>query len=215
MDKHRKIITKHRNREQFWHTFSDLREDPVVLTLQQYPNHRVSNLYDHSSRVALCAYDLARRFRWKVDGEALAKGAMLHDFYLYHAAGKSGKEYRNHLFGHPATALENAREHFELTPKEENIIASHMWPLTIWSVPRSKEAFLVQLADKVCAFGEGALRHTQVKQERYQRLADLRSEAVLKKLIRMEIKEEKKADQRKLKEEKKNRRKRGGYISLT
>ena len=196
MDKQQKILAKHRNRERFWHTFSDLREDPVVMSLQQYPNHRISNLYDHSSRVALCAYDLARRFRWEIDGDALAKGAMLHDLYFYHAAGRSGKAYREHLFGHPAVALENAREHFELSPKEENIITSHMWPMTPLHVPRSKEAFLVQLADKVCAFGEGVLRRNQVRQERYQKKAQACSDAELQKLIRLEIKEEKRAERR-------------------
>ena len=219
MDKPQKIVAKHRSREQFWHTFSELREDPMILSLQQYPNHKVSNLYDHSSRVALCAYDLARRFRWEIDGKALAKGAMLHDFYFYHAALKKGKAYREHLFGHPAAALENAREYFELSPKEENIIASHMWPITFLSLPLSKEAFLVQLADKVCAFGEGVLQHTAVRQEHYERLAQLRSDAVLKKLIKIEIKEEKKAGKREQKSERQKLRMRPlhrqRYITLS
>ncbi|MCR5417885.1 MAG: HD domain-containing protein [Lachnospiraceae bacterium] len=187
-----KRYIKHKHREQFWNTFTELREDPMVRSLQKYPNHRVSNLYDHSSRVALCAYDLSHRFRWDVDGEALAKGAMLHDFYMYRAWGNRGIKYKDHLLGHPMVALENAREHFELTGKEENIITSHMWPLTPWQVPRSKEAFLVQLADKVCAFGEGVLRQTVVKQERYERMAERRNEKAVAAVVRSELRGDRK-----------------------
>ena len=162
---------KQNKRDQFWDTFMMMREDPVVLSLQKYPNHRVSNLYDHSSRVALCAYDLSRRFHIEVDGEALAKGAMLHDFYLYHAQSNHSITYREHLMEHPHVALENAKKHFDLTEKEENIITSHMWPLTPLQIPKSKEAFLIQLSDKICAFGEGVLKQTAVQQEKYEKRA--------------------------------------------
>ncbi len=76
-----------RDREKFWETFILLRENPIIQELKKYPNHNISNLYDHSSRVALCAYDMSRRLHIKVDGTSLAKGAMLHDFYLYQARG--------------------------------------------------------------------------------------------------------------------------------
>ncbi|MBO4337444.1 MAG: HD family phosphohydrolase [Lachnospiraceae bacterium] len=175
MKKTEKRLSKIHKREEFWPQLSAMMEDPVVMELKKYPNHRVSNLYDHSVRVALCAYDLSRRLHIKVDGSSMAKGAMLHDYYLYHAQTNKSISYREHLFGHPMCALTNAREHFELTPKEENIITSHMWPLTFFHVPRSKEAFLVQLSDKICAFGEGVLKSTHYRREHYERLAALRS----------------------------------------
>ncbi len=176
-----KRIKDHNRREEFWGTFLAMREDPEILKLQQYPNHRISNLYDHSSRVALCAYDLSRRFHIKVDGAALARGAMLHDYYLYHAQSYKKITYRPHLLGHPQTALSNAKEHFELTKKEENIIESHMWPMTPTRIPKSKEAFLVQLADKFCAFGEGVMKNTAVRQEKYEALAEKRAYRLLQK----------------------------------
>lgn len=152
-----------RNRENFWETFILLRENPTILELKKYPNHNISNLYDHSSRVALCAYDLSRRLRIKADGVSLAKGAMLHDFYLYKARGNKEIGVREHWFGHPVTALKNAEKEFQLTELEKNIITSHMWPLTFLHFPKSREAFLVGLADKICAFGEVFLKRNYVK----------------------------------------------------
>ena len=40
-----------------------------------------------------------------------------------------------------------------LTPMEENIIVSHMWPLAR-KMPRYREALVVNLADKLCATAE-------------------------------------------------------------
>lgn len=159
-----------RNTENFWETFISLRENPIIQELKKYPNHKISNLYDHSSRVALCAYDLSRRLHIRADGASLAKGAMLHDFYLYKARGNKEIGTRAHWFGHPVTALRNAEKEFRLTEREKNIITSHMWPLTFLHFPRSREALLVNLADKACAFGEGVLKRNYMRNaERYER----------------------------------------------
>lgn len=156
--------------ENFWETFIFLRENPVIQELRRYPNHKISNLYDHSSRVALCAYDLSRRMHIKVNGTSLAKGAMLHDFYLYQARGNKEIGIKEHWFGHPDTALRNAEKRFKLTELEKNIITSHMWPLTFLHIPRSREAFLVSLADKICAFGEMVLKRNHMRNAgRYER----------------------------------------------
>ena len=48
------------------------------------------------------------------------------------------------------TTLKNARALLDLSEKEENIIISHMWPLAK-TMPHSKEAVIVNLADKMCA----------------------------------------------------------------
>ena len=160
----------------FWETFISLREDPIIQELKKYPNHKISNLFDHSSRVALCAYDLSRRMHIKVDGTSLARGAMLHDFYLYQARGNKEIGTRAHWFGHPDTALQNAEKRFQLTELEKNIITSHMWPLTFRHIPRSREAFLVSLADKICACGEMILKRNYMKNaERYEREKQKRS----------------------------------------
>lgn len=157
---------ENKNQEQFWDTFMKMRDDPMVLELKKYSSHKISNLYDHSSRVALCAYHLAKKFHLNINEKSLAKGAMLHDFYLYQARGNKEVGTREHWFGHPMTALQNAEKKFHLTKKEKNIITSHMWPLTFWHFPKSREAFLVGLADKICAFGEMVLKRNHVRAAR-------------------------------------------------
>lgn len=155
-----------RDREGFWDVFSELRENPVILELKKYPNHKISNLFDHSSRVAICAYDLSRKLHIKTDGKSLAMGAMLHDFYLYRAWRHEKIGIREHWLGHPNTALKNAEKEFKLSELEKNIITSHMWPLTFRHFPKSREAVLICLADKICACGEMFLRRNYVRVQR-------------------------------------------------
>ena len=50
--------------------------------------------------------------------------------------------------------LINAEQEFDLNETERDIIRSHMWPLTLFHMPKSKEAALVCLADKICTLQE-------------------------------------------------------------
>ena len=61
-----------------------------------------------------------------MDYVTAARAGLLHDLYLYNARDR--RNYQGHqCFAHPKAALRNARALCgELTPKEENIILSHM-----------------------------------------------------------------------------------------
>ena len=80
------------------------------------------------------------------------RGALLHDYFLYdwHTPGAA---QGLHGLTHPKAALKNAREDFDLTATEEDIILHHMFPLTPCP-PASREGWLVCLADKYCALKE-------------------------------------------------------------
>lgn len=58
-----------------------------------------------------------------------------------------------HGFSHPRTALKNAGREYRLSPREQDIIKKHMWPLTIVP-PLCREAWIVTAADKYCSFLE-------------------------------------------------------------
>lgn len=61
--------------------------------------------------------------------------------------------YRLHGFTHPKRALINATADWNLSDRTQNIILRHMFPLTPVP-PACREAWLVCLADKVCALAE-------------------------------------------------------------
>ncbi|HOB37393.1 MAG: HD domain-containing protein [Clostridiales bacterium] len=115
-------------------------------------HHGRTTRLKHSLAVAFYSYAFFRLMRIKCDEAALVRGALLHDFFLYdwHVPDKS---HRWHGYTHPRTALENAKKHFNLTKKEEDIILKHMWPLT-WRLPRCREALIVCIADKICTVFE-------------------------------------------------------------
>lgn len=145
----------------FYRTVLMLSLNPMVRQMQQLSHHKVTNTYTHCLNVAEYSYLMARKFRINIDEQSLATGAMLHDFYLYNFREQDDMGGMDHLRHHPMYALANAKNYFGLNSKEENIIVSHMWPLTISKLPRSREAVLVCIADKVCAFKELALGHAR------------------------------------------------------
>ena len=105
---------------------------------------------DDSGRLLL----ILRNGRWdlpkgKVEpGETLLQGAMLHDYFLYDWHENHHDENGWHGFSHAETALRNAREDFDIDPQVAHIIHSHMWPLNITRIPRTREAWIVCIADK-------------------------------------------------------------------
>ena len=130
----------------------DILESEDFLRERTYLSHGKTTTYDHSVRVAGTAVKVARVLRLNVDYDSLVRGCLLHDYYLYdwHELDES---HRLHGFKHGKTASHNAERDFGLNCIEQNMICSHMFPLTL-TVPRYKESFLVGLADKVCTVKE-------------------------------------------------------------
>jgi uncharacterized protein len=127
--------------------------DEEYLTLRHYVAHSDFTVYDHSLLVAERSYLYAKGKGWDLNWKDLIRGALLHDYYLYdwHL---SHKGHRFHGFRHPAWSLHNAMIRYRLTPKEKNIILSHMFPLTFYRFPHSREAWLVCHFDSLEAWHE-------------------------------------------------------------
>ena len=130
---------------EFADQIDDLLRTQAVQNLKYYPHHHRVTRYEHVLLVAQLSFRIARA--WGLDSRAVARSALLHD--LYH--GGKDSNYLRHARNHPLTALHNALEVTELSEKEQNIIASHMWPLCA-ARPRSWEAWLVNAVDTLTAF---------------------------------------------------------------
>lgn len=111
----------------------------------------------HTRKVAYLSFTFAKflekRFHISFDYEDLIIGAYLHDLFMYDWHQKD-TSHRLHGFSHPMTASQNAQKLCHISEKERAIIESHMWPLTITRIPKSKEAFIVCFFDKYCAILE-------------------------------------------------------------
>jgi uncharacterized protein len=129
---------------------SDLIQNGIVYSMQNYIQHGNTTCLEHCFYVSYMSYLVCRYLR--LNSRSAARGGLLHDLFLYdwHVAKP---ERGLHGFVHPYIALENANDYFELNEMEKDIIVKHMWPLTI-RLPRYKETMVVVLVDKYCAFME-------------------------------------------------------------
>lgn len=119
--------------------------------------HHGNGLYDHSVAVGYNAYRIAKIF--KMDYKAIARGALLHDFFVesWHGQKKESKGVQRikdmHGFSHPKTALVNAQKYFDISEKQADMIVKHMFPLTPIP-PRYMGSWVVTAVDKAVATRE-------------------------------------------------------------
>ena len=98
------------------------------------------------------------RCKWlNLDYISAARGAMLHDLYLYtwhKEVGVIKEILKKHPWIHPKLALQNASKYFDLNDIEKDIIIKHMWPVTLFSFPKFRETFWMIYVDKHLAIIE-------------------------------------------------------------
>lgn len=145
----------------------ELFNDKDYLSMKNYLQHGTTDCILHSISVTHYSAIFAHRMHIKVNYKNLIIGALLHDYFLYDWHEKS-KSHKWHGFRHPKLALNNALKKWDLTDIEKDIIKCHMFPLTIFSVPRYKESIIVCLVDKICATYE-----VFVKKNPYKRIKKL------------------------------------------
>ena len=121
--------------------------------MKKYYSHSDVTVHAHCIKVAFAAYRFAVEHRIRCDLRSLVRGALLHDYYLYDWHDPN-KGFRWHGFKHHRFALQNAERDYELNDRERRIIYTHMFPLTFWCIPTSREAWLVSIADKMVATEE-------------------------------------------------------------
>ena len=109
---------------------------------------------NHCINVAKYSLAICDKLHIACKRDELIRGALLHDYFLYDwHHGDYAKPHKLHGFYHPGRALRNAMKEYALTPREQDIIKKHMWPLTVVP-PMCREAWIVSAADKWCSLME-------------------------------------------------------------
>lgn len=131
----------------------DILENKEFCRLADYYHHN-SSILDHAKIVSWISYSLCKYLN--LDYRSAARGALLHDFFLYdwrnHDVPDLAKK-KFHGIEHPKIALANSEKHFTLNKVEKDIIIKHMWPLTLVP-PAYRESFIVTFVDKYTASRE-------------------------------------------------------------
>jgi uncharacterized protein len=134
--------------KEFEYIAKDIISNERFLSLKNEPHHGITR-YDHIMHVAKCTYKIAKGLH--LDYVAATRGALLHDYFNDSEYDDVKGIKRGSI--HPAIALNNAKKDFILSKKEENIIASHMYPFGKVK-PNCKESWIVTTVDKSVAIYE-------------------------------------------------------------
>ncbi len=130
---------------EFNNIISDILKNKEFIDLKYEIHHGISRL-DHSLNVARMTYRICKRLHVK-NYEEITRAALLHDFF------RTNEVPDKSFLLHPLKAVENSKKNFEITNIQENIIASHMFPVTK-VLPKYAGSWIVSGADKAVAIYE-------------------------------------------------------------
>ena len=132
----------------------DIMQSDNFKGTRNYVQHGTIPVHRHCLDVAQHSLAINRKLGIHCQEKDLVRGALLHDYFLYDWHDKNRENYQSlHGFYHPGIALKNAKKEYKLTPREQDIIKKHSWPLTIVP-PLCREAWVVSMADKYCSILE-------------------------------------------------------------
>ena len=132
---------------EFLETVSDITAVPAYQMLKKFVHHNSTTRYQHCLNVAWYTFIICRQAG--LDYKSAARGAMLHDFYLYDT-NEFRKTGMNHNAVHPRCAFKNACKYFDVNDVMKDCILNHMWPATT-AKPATKEGLILTFVDKYCA----------------------------------------------------------------
>lgn len=146
--------TEEGRQSEYYTLVADLMESSVVKGMNNYMQHGGITTFQHCLNVSYYNYLICKLL--SLNARAGARAGLLHDLFLYDwHTHKTPAGERNHAFSHPGKALANAEKYFRLTDVEKDIIAKHMFPVTV-SMPGYRETWVIILTDKFCAVAETA-----------------------------------------------------------
>ena len=134
---------------EFLEDVCDIVAVPKYQELKNFRHHYSTNRYQHCLNVAWYTFLWCKRRG--LNAKSAARGAMLHDFFLYDWRVEGSQPIEGkYVEVHPLVALANAEKYFEVDDIMRDCILHHMWP-SAKGRPLTKEGLIVTLADKYCA----------------------------------------------------------------
>ncbi len=117
------------------------------LKTKEKVHHGISR-YDHLMRVSFYSFLITKLL--KLNYIETTRAALLHDFFIDETKSDSRV---GALKNHPNYALENAKKYYVLTPLQEDIIKTHMFPIT-FTPPKYIESWIVDIIDDIAGVYE-------------------------------------------------------------
>ncbi len=143
----KKLENKITENIEFQNIIKDLIENKTVQEMKNYRQHFNTSCYEHCYVASYYCYRICKAL--KLNYKSAARGAMLHDLFLYDWRVKNNRTGW-HAFTHGKTAYENASKILKLNKIEKDMIIKHMWPVTL-ALPRYPQTFILTFVDKYCA----------------------------------------------------------------
>lgn len=133
--------------EEFQNIIQPILENKEFRKTKEKCHHGI-NRFEHLQRVSYYSYLITKTLR--LNYKETIRAALLHDFFLDETENESSIKA---LQNHPNYALENAKKYYELTDREEDIIKTHMFPVT-FRPPKYLESWIVDIVDDVAGMYE-------------------------------------------------------------
>lgn len=138
--------------KEYFEFVKDLLDSDVVNEMKNFRHHYSTTCYQHCINVSYYNYLICRKLG--LNSRSAARAGLLHDLFLYDWRDREKKKGEMpHGMTHPKVALNNAKQHFEIGKREEDMIVKHMWPLTL-KFPKYAESYVIVCIDKYTAMLE-------------------------------------------------------------
>lgn len=142
--------------EQYLNIVDDILDHSEFIKTKDIIHHGM-NRYDHSVRVSYYSYKVAKLL--KLDYKGAARAGLLHDFFLVDNEALTIKEKLATLVNHPKYAVAYASKYFDLSDKEKDMILTHMFPVSLTTVPKYMESWVVDIVDNGVSICEALYCH--------------------------------------------------------
>lgn len=133
--------------EEFQKIIQPILDNKEFMKTKDKVHHGITR-FDHLMRVSYYSYLVTKALR--LNYKETTRAALLHDFFLDETTNDSAI---GALQNHPYYALENAKKYYDLTEREEDIIKTHMFPVT-FTPPKYLESWVVDLVDDAAGIYE-------------------------------------------------------------